>query len=136
MGTSFENKILDMKEKKEISFELLSYIFNEASEEEKEYLFSTAREIAQSVFGKNVYLRGLIEFTNYCKNDCYYCGIRCSNKNASRYRLSKDEILSCCDKGAQLGFQTFVLGDARCHWNGTHASVTDERVNLVVFRQE
>ena len=109
MGTSFENKILDMKEKKEISFELLSYIFNEASEEEKEYLFSTAREIAQSVFGKNVYLRGLIEFTNYCKNDCYYCGIRCSNKNASRYRLTKDEILSCCDKGAQLGFQTFVL---------------------------
>ena len=109
MGTSFENKILDMKEKKEISFELLSYIFNEASDEEKEYLFSTAQKIAQSVFGKNVYLRGLIEFTNYCKNDCYYCGIRCSNKNASRYRLSKDEILSCCDKGAQLGFQTFVL---------------------------
>ena len=109
MGTSFENKILDLKEKKEISFELLSYILREASEEEKEYLLTTAQKISRSVFGTDVYLRGLIEFTNYCKNDCYYCGIRCSNKNASRYRLTKDEILSCCDKGAELGFQTFVL---------------------------
>ncbi len=109
MGTSFENKILDLKEKKEISFELLSYILHEASEEEKEYLLTTAQKISRSVFGTDVYLRGLIEFTNYCKNDCYYCGIRCSNKNASRYRLTKDEILSCCDKGAELGFQTFVL---------------------------
>ena len=128
MSTSFENKILDMKEKKEISLELLSYILSEASEEEKEYLMSTAREIAQSVFGKNIYLRGLIEFTNYCKNDCYYCGIRCSNKNASRYRLTEEEILSCCDKGAELGFQTFVLQ------GGEDPYYTDDKVCEIVSK--
>ncbi|MBE5941773.1 MAG: [FeFe] hydrogenase H-cluster radical SAM maturase HydE [Lachnospiraceae bacterium] len=60
-------------------------------------------------YGRKVYIRGLIEFTNYCKNDCFYCGIRCSNQNAIRYRLSKEEILTCCEKGYALGFRTFVL---------------------------
>lgn len=54
-------------------------------------------------------MRGLIEFTNYCKNDCYYCGIRRSNKNAARYRLTQEEILGCCHAGYGLGFRTFVL---------------------------
>ena len=54
-------------------------------------------------------MRGLIEFTNYCKNDCYYCGIRRSNKNAARYRLTQEEILECCRAGYGLGFRTFVL---------------------------
>ena len=57
----------------------------------------------------HVYIRGLIEFTNYCKNDCYYCGIRRSNKNCDRYRLSKEDILSSCETGYKLGFRTFVL---------------------------
>lgn len=56
-----------------------------------------------------MYIRGLIEFTNYCKNDCLYCGIRRSNKNAERYRLEKSEILDCCKEGWKLGFRTFVL---------------------------
>ena len=60
-------------------------------------------------YGKKVYFRGLIEFTNYCKNDCYYCGIRSKNKNALRYRLTKEEILKCCEEGRKLGFSTFVL---------------------------
>lgn len=60
-------------------------------------------------YGKKVYTRGLIEFTNYCKNNCYYCGIRCGNRNAQRYRLSKEDILSCCEEGYALGFRTFVL---------------------------
>jgi len=51
----------------------------------------------------------LIEFTNYCKNDCYYCGIRCSNRNSDRYRLSKEDILSCAEDGYKLGFRTIVL---------------------------
>ena len=68
-----------------------------------------ARSIADNVFGKDIYIRGLIEFTNYCKNNCYYCGIRCGNQNADRYRLSKEDILSCCDNGYELGFRTFVL---------------------------
>ena len=60
-------------------------------------------------YGKKVFTRGLIEYTNYCKNDCYYCGIRRSNRNASRYRLTKEEILQCCENGYELGFRTFVL---------------------------
>ena len=56
-----------------------------------------------------MYIRGLIEFTNYCKNDCYYCGIRKSNRSARRYRLDKEAVLDCCHKGYGLGFRTFVL---------------------------
>lgn len=60
-------------------------------------------------YGDKVYIRGLIEFTNYCRNNCYYCGIRRDNKNAERYRLTKDEILLCCNEGYRLGFRTFVM---------------------------
>lgn len=74
-----------------------------------DYLFEKARRVRQAHYGNDVYLRGLIEFTNYCKNDCLYCGIRRSNKNASRYRLTKEQILSCCEEGYGLGFRTFVL---------------------------
>ena len=109
MSIDFEKKIQEMQEKREISPELLTYILHESTKEEQDLLCEKARAVSQETFGKNVYLRGLIEFTNYCKNDCYYCGIRCSNKNASRYRLSEEEILSCCEKGAELGFKTFVL---------------------------
>jgi len=56
-----------------------------------------------------VYIRGLIEFTNYCKNNCYYCGIRCENAALSRYRLSQQEIMGCCETGYKLGFRTYVL---------------------------
>ncbi len=74
-----------------------------------EYLKEKAREVRERYYGKTVYLRGLIEFTNYCKNNCRYCGIRCGNKNAERYRLSEEDILECSDMGYELGFRTFVL---------------------------
>ena len=74
-----------------------------------EYLFGKARAVREEHYGKSVYLRGLIEFTNHCKNNCYYCGIRCANRNAQRYRLSKNQILECCKEGYALGFRTFVL---------------------------
>ena len=77
--------------------------------EHKDKLFALAQQTAQQSFGRNIFVRGLIEFTNYCKNDCYYCGIRRSNKNAARYRLTQDEILECCRAGYMLGFRTFVL---------------------------
>ena len=77
--------------------------------EYKDKLFALAQRAAQQSFGRNIFVRGLIEFTNYCKNDCYYCGIRRSNKNAARYRLTRDEILECCRAGYALGFRTFVL---------------------------
>ena len=79
------------------------------TDKDSEYLFSLAREVRQKYYGKDVYIRGLIEFTNYCKNDCLYCGIRRSNKNAERYRLTKEQIMDCRQQGYELGFRTFVL---------------------------
>lgn len=75
----------------------------------KNLLFALAQKTAQKSFGRQIFVRGLIEFTNYCKNDCYYCGIRRNNKNAARYRLTQEEILECCRAGYGLGFRTFVL---------------------------
>ena len=72
-------------------------------------LFAAADETRRERYGTDVYVRGLIEFTNYCRNDCFYCGIRRSNKNVPRYRMTPDEIMSCCEKGYRLGFRTFVL---------------------------
>ena len=74
-----------------------------------DYLFERARLAAQKIYGNQIFMRGLIEFTSYCKNDCFYCGLRAGNKNAQRYRLSKQQILECCEKGHALGFRTFVL---------------------------
>lgn len=79
------------------------------SEYDGSILYNAADSARQSVYGRDVYLRGLIEFTNICRNDCRYCGIRRSNKNASRYRLTEEDILSCCKEGYSLGYRTFVL---------------------------
>jgi len=79
------------------------------SDEGEQELFEEAANVRRSYYGTDIYIRGLIEFTNYCKNDCYYCGIRRSNQEVERYRLGKDEILSCCERGYALGFRTFVL---------------------------
>lgn len=73
------------------------------------YAAEKAVEVRQKHYGNSVYIRGLIEISNYCKNDCLYCGIRKSNRSCERYRLSKEEILSCCDEGYPLGFRTFVM---------------------------
>jgi biotin synthase len=79
------------------------------NENDLSYAQALARSISQKYFGNKIYTRGLIEISSYCKNDCYYCGLRRSNKNAERYRLSKDDILSCCESGYAIGFRTFVL---------------------------
>ena len=79
------------------------------SERDEPYLYQKARTVQSAFYGNGIYLRGLIEFTNVCRNDCYYCGIRRSNPNAQRYRLSEDQILQCCEQGYALGFRTFVL---------------------------
>ena len=78
-------------------------------EETAAYLFEKARQVRHRYYENKIFTRGLIEFTNYCRNDCYYCGIRKSNCNAERYRLTKEDILSCTEQGYQLGFRTFVL---------------------------
>lgn len=89
-------------------------------------LAQEAVRIRKQYYGDKVYVRGLIEFTNYCKNDCYYCGIRRSNLHACRYRLSKEEILDCCREGYQLGFRTFVLQGGEDRW------FTDERMAEII----
>lgn len=85
-----------------------------------------AKKIREEHFGNQIYVRGLIEFTNYCKNDCYYCGIRRSNPNAERYRLTMGQILECTDTGYELGFRTFVLQ------GGEDGYYTDERLEEII----
>ena len=103
-------KIIDkLYDKQTLKKDEFIYLINNRNEETDEYLFNLARKRREEYYGKDVYIRGLIEFTNYCKNDCYYCGIRCSNKNADRYRLTKEEILLCAKEGYKLGFRTIVL---------------------------
>lgn len=94
--------------------------------ETSQYLFEKARATSQKYFGNRIYTRGLIEFTNYCKNDCYYCGIRRSNKNVERYRISPEDIMKCCDNGYLLGFRTFVLQ------GGEDLSYSDEDITSLV----
>ena len=75
----------------------------------REYAAEKARAACDRVYGRKIFVRGLIEITSYCKNDCYYCGIRRGNRRAQRYRLSREEILTCCREGYRIGFRTFVL---------------------------
>ena len=104
----------------------LAGLIREISDGDMPYLFDAARETARSRFGNRIYTRGLIEFTNYCRCDCYYCGIRRSNRQAERYRLTQEEILACCRAGYALGFRTFVLQ------GGEDPYFTDERICRIV----
>ncbi len=89
-------------------------------------LAEEADALRRQYYGDEVYIRGLIEFSNYCKNNCYYCGIRRGNTGAVRYRLTKEEILSCCQEGYDLGFRTFVLQ------SGEDPFFTDEKICEIV----
>ncbi len=84
-------------------------LFNGQTKALTRYAAAKADAVRRRHYGDAVYLRGLIELTNHCRNDCYYCGIRRGNLNASRYRLTPDEVLQCADEGYRLGFRTFVL---------------------------
>ena len=77
--------------------------------EEREYLRAKAQEVATSNYGHGVFVRALLEISSYCRNNCYYCGIRRDNRNVHRYRLTEKQILDCCEVGYRLGFRTFVL---------------------------
>lgn len=98
------------------------------SDEFNEPLAEAADIRRRENYGDKVYIRGLIEFTNYCRNNCYYCGIRRDNKKAERYRLTKDEILLCCDEGYRLGFRTFVMQ------GGEDPYYTDEMICDIVSK--
>ena len=81
-----------------------------------DYAAAAADKLRRKYYGTDVYIRGLIEVGNICRNDCLYCGIRRSNKTCVRYRLSPQEILECCEEGYSLGFRTFVLQGGEDGW--------------------
>ena len=84
-------------------------LFETYTDEDRTYAAKKAVQTAKGVFGNSIFIRGIVEFSNVCKNDCYYCGIRRSNSNCERYRLTEEQILDCCDAGYEYGFRTFVL---------------------------
>ncbi len=106
--------------------ELLTLLENR-NDENTRLLQQAAEQVRKKHYSDKIYVRGLIEFTNYCKNDCFYCGIRCSNKNAQRYRLSKEDILSCCREGYETGYRTFVLQGGEDGW------YTREKLSDIVY---
>ena len=116
----------ELKKKQILPEEELKELLSGWNAEDEEYLYAQAREVRELVYGKDVYLRGLIEFSNYCRNDCYYCGIRRSNAHAERYRLTKEQILDCCRQGYDLGFRTFVLQ------GGEDGYFTDDKICSIV----
>lgn len=98
----------------------------DGAETPREILRARAAETSQKIFGKKIYARALIEFTNFCKNNCYYCGIRAGNSSLARYRLSMEETIALCDEARSLGFRTFVLQ------GGEDVFFTDEKIAALV----
>ncbi len=98
------------------------------TEESTELLQKFALTAREGIYGRDVFIRGLIEISNYCKNDCFYCGIRRSNRSCERYRLGKEEILDCCREGYALGFRTFVMQ------GGEDAFYTDEVLTDIIVQ--
>ena len=116
-----------LEQNRNLTLEEWQALIRKQSEYQKE-AEKRANILREQNFGNRIYVRGLIEFTNYCKNDCYYCGIRKSNQNAERYRLSTEQILECTDTGYELGFRTFVLQ------GGEDGYFTEERIIHIVRR--
>lgn len=124
------NTIIDsidhIREERDISREVLEQLLTTDDAEVVEYLRKSARDVADSMYGKRIFLRGLIEISSYCKNDCLYCGLRRSNREAVRYRLTEEEIYDCCEQGYRLGFRTFVMQGGEDGW------FNDERMCRIV----
>ncbi len=126
-NTDAEKSMIDkIRDSRNIQVDELKELLTTQNADIVEYLAFRAREAADDIYGKKIYVRGLIEFTNYCRNDCYYCGIRRSNQNAERYRLTVEQILECTNVGYGLGFRTFVLQ------GGEDAYYTDEIICDIV----
>lgn len=126
--------IQKMKEQNNLSNEEMKHLLMELMKEnnpdkvaEREYLFEEARGVREQHYGKDVFLRGLIEFSNVCHNDCYYCGLRRSNHKLERYRMTPEEILCCAKEGYQLGLRTFVLQSGEDRW------YTREKVAEIIY---
>ncbi len=109
-----------------LEFDEILYILNNIEESGKTYLIEKAHKTRMDSYGDKVFFRGLIEISNYCKKGCKYCGINALNKNALRYRLELDEILSSCKIGYNLGYRTFVLQ------GGEDDYFTDEKICKII----
>ncbi len=108
-----DGKLLELIERLErehsLSVDEYEYLIVNKTDEAQALLAEKASAVSRRIYGNEIFLRGIVEFSNICKNDCYYCGIRRSNANLERYRLSPDEIFRCCEEGYELGLRTFVL---------------------------
>ena len=108
--------VAHIRESRDITREELATLLATTDEALVECLRTAAREEADAVYGKQIFLRGLIEISSYCKNDCLYCGLRRSSREAVRYRLTEEQIYQCCDTGYRLGFRTFVMQGGEDGW--------------------
>jgi biotin synthase len=126
MNTQTKALIDDLAAQHTLDAQELLTLLEQRTPEGADYLFKQARKVRHAIYGRDVYMRGLIEFTNYCKNNCSYCGIRSSNRKAERYRLTKEQILECCAQGHALGFRTFVLQ------GGEDPFFTDEKMVEII----
>ena len=126
MNKRIKELISKLSKDHSLTLEEYELLISERTDEAADELRRLAVETRKKHYGNSVYIRGLIEISNICKNDCLYCGIRRSNKDCERYRLTKEQILSCCDEGYALGFRTFVMQ------GGEDAYFTDERLCDIV----
>jgi len=120
------NLIEKLERERSLSLDEYEYLIANRTEESAELLRARAEAVRRQIYSNAVYVRGLIEISSFCKNDCLYCGLRRSNQCAERYRLTKEEILECCGEGFSLGLRTFVLQ------GGEDMYFTDERVADIV----
>ena len=120
------NIVDHIRETRDVTRDELESILTTNDKESIEYLRRAARAEADAIYGNKIFMRGLVELSSYCKNDCLYCGLRRSNKEAVRYRLTEEEIYECCETGHSLGFRTFVLQGGEDAW------FNDERMCRIV----
>lgn len=110
MNMTMQKELIEkLYQQSDLSDGELKILIQTHTKEDLAFLSELARERCTETYGNKVFMRGLIEFSSYCKNDCFYCGLRRSNRHAERYRLTKENILDCCRRGYELGFRTFVL---------------------------
>ncbi len=126
MTEKMKELIEKLETEKSLSISGYQYLIDNRDEESAELLKEKADKARRSVYGNKVFIRGLIEISNICKNDCHYCGIRKSNRNCQRYRLSVEDILECCKEGYNSGFRTFVMQ------GGEDGFFTDEEMCSIV----
>ena len=126
MDQQMQELICELEQRHSLTTDQYRYLIENRTEDTAALLAEKAVEVRKKIYGNTVYVRGLIEISNICKNDCLYCGIRKSNPSCDRYRLTKEEILACCGEGYELGFRTFVLQ------GGEDGYFTDETLGGIV----